>query len=102
VFGAGFSLLGPAFTSWTVENVDPERRGAAFGALLAAFDLGIGLGSFAFGIVVTRFGWSTAFLGAALLALLAWPYLLWAERRSGFRAGFGAAARTPGQTPSAG
>ncbi len=85
VFGAGFSLLGPAFTSWTIENVDEARRGAAFGALLAAFDLGIGLGSFSFGVVVTRFGWATAFLGAALLALLAWPYLRWAERKAGFR-----------------
>jgi MFS family permease len=83
VFGAGFSLLGPAFTSWTLERVDAGRRGAAFGALLAAFDCGIGLGSASFGGIVARWGWGTAFLGAAALALSAWPYLRWAERRAG-------------------
>ena len=83
VFGAGFALLGPAFTSWTIEHVDPERRGAAFGALLAAFDSGIGLGSFALGAIVVRWGWMEAFLGAALLALCAWPYLVWIEGRVG-------------------
>lgn len=84
VFGAGFSILGPAFSSWTIANVDAERRGAAFGALLAAFDLGIGAGSFLFGTAIALGGWIAAFGGAALLALLAWPYLLWAERRSRF------------------
>jgi MFS family permease len=84
VFGAGFSILGPAFSSWTIANVDAEKRGAAFGALLAAFDLGIGAGSFLFGTVIALGGWLAAYGGAALLALLAWPYLLWAERRSRF------------------
>ncbi len=89
VFGLGFAVLGPAFTSWAVGNVDPERRGAAFGALLAAFDLGIGLGSVGFGIIIAYSGYRAAFVGAALLGLLAWPYLVWSERR----AGFGAASR---------
>jgi len=84
VFGAGFSILGPAFSSWTIANVDAEKRGAAFGALLAAFDLGIGAGSFLFGTVIALGGWISAYGGAAALALLAWPYLLWAERRSRF------------------
>jgi MFS family permease len=84
VFGAGFAILGPAFSSWTIANVDAGKRGAAFGALLAAFDLGIGAGSILFGTVVTLYGWIAAYGGAGALALLAWPYLLWAERRSRF------------------
>ena len=81
LFGLGFSVLGPAFTSWTVERVDAGRRGAAMGALLAAFDLGIGTGSIVLGPLVERWGYPTAFRSAALLALAAWPYLLLAERR---------------------
>ncbi|HEX9798703.1 MAG TPA: MFS transporter [Thermoanaerobaculia bacterium] len=81
LFGLGFSVLGPAFTSWTVERVDAGRRGAAMGALLAAFDLGIGTGSIVLGPLVERWGYPTAFRSAALLALAAWPYLLLAELR---------------------
>ena len=84
VYGAGFSLLGPAFMTWTIDNVDGQRRGAAFGALLAAFDLGIGSGSIVMGTLVERLGFAGGFGVAALVSLAAWPYLLWAERRSGF------------------
>lgn len=81
LFGLGFSVLGPAFTSWIVERVEPGRRGAAMGAQLAAFDLGIGTGSIALGPLVERYGYAAAFRVAALAALMAWPYLRWAERR---------------------
>jgi MFS family permease len=84
IYGFGFSILGPAFTAWSIDNVDPGRRGAAFGALLAAFDLGIGSGSLLMGTLVARAGFPAAFLVSAALALGAWPYLLWAEKRSGF------------------
>ena len=81
LFGLGFSVLGPAFTSWTVERVDAGRRGAAMGALLAAFDLGIGTGSIVLGPLIERWDYATGFRAAALLALAAWPYLLLAELR---------------------
>lgn len=93
LFGLGFSVLGPAFTSWTVDRVDPGRRGAAMGAQLAAFDLGIGTGSILLGPLVERYGYATAFRAAALVALAAWPYLIWAERRIPRRDA--AAAQTP-------
>jgi len=83
-YGLGFAVLGPAFMAWTADNIGEERRGAGFGALLAAFDLGIGSGSIALGPLVERWGYAPAFGFAAGLAALAWPYLLWAERRSGF------------------
>ncbi len=84
VYGFGFSLLSPAFTAWVMDNVDPDRRGAAYGATLAAFDLGIGSGSILLGVVAARIGYPAVFLVSAGLALFAWPYLLWAERRVGF------------------
>jgi MFS family permease len=84
VFGSGFALLGPAFSAWTFDNVSPARQGAAYGAILAAFDLGIGTGSIVLGWVAAQRGYPAAFLTASVLALFAWPYLLWAERASGF------------------
>jgi MFS family permease len=45
VFGAGFGLMHPSFTAYMIGHVSFARRGAAFGAMLAAFDTGIGLGS---------------------------------------------------------
>ncbi len=84
IFGSGFALLGPAFNAWTFDNVSPARQGAAYGAVLAAFDLGIGTGSIALGWVAARHGYPAAFVTAGALALFAWPYLVWAERASGF------------------
>lgn len=75
VFGAGFSTLYPAFSTLMLSRVAPERHGAAFGAMLAAFDIGIGTGSFAFGPLVARFGPEAAFLTGGALAFAAWPLL---------------------------
>jgi MFS family permease len=75
VYGAGFSTLYPAFSTLVLDRTPPERHGAAFGAMLAAFDTGIGTGSLVFGPLVTRFGPQTAFLAAAILCTAAWPLL---------------------------
>ncbi len=73
VFGAGFSTLYPAFSTLVLARVAPERHGSAFGAMLAAFDIGIGSGSLLLGPLITRFGTRAAFLFAAAVALSAWP-----------------------------
>ncbi len=83
VFGAGFGLMHPSFTSYVLGHVPPRRRGAAFGAMLAAFDTGIGAGASLLGLVIHRYGFATAFVGAGLLAALSVPYLLFMERRLG-------------------
>lgn len=85
VFGAGFGLLHPAFTAYSLEHIAPNRRGAAFGAILAAFDTGIGAGSSLMGSLIHSFGFRLAFVGAAIVAVLALPWFLAAERRLGFR-----------------
>jgi predicted MFS family arabinose efflux permease len=76
----------PAYTAYVMAHVPFARRGAAFGAMLAAFDTGIGTGSSVMGWVIHQFGFRPAFGIAAALAALALPVFLFAEKRLGFRA----------------
>ena len=80
VFGAGFGTAYPAFIGYTMRHVSPARRGAAFGAILACFDTGIGTGSTSMGWIIEHYGFSRAFGTAALLSALALPYFLIADR----------------------
>jgi predicted MFS family arabinose efflux permease len=61
--------------------VDPARRGAAFGGILAAFDTGVGTGSIGVGALAERFGFAPAFGIAAGLSAFSIPYFVWAEKR---------------------
>lgn len=84
LFGGGFGLMYPAFAAYVMGHVTAQRRGAAFGAMIAAFDMGIGTGSSIIGWVIDGHGFRVAFAGAAVLAFLSVPYFLVAERRLGF------------------
>jgi MFS family permease len=84
LFGAGFGLMYPAFAAYVMGHVPARRRGGAFGAMIAAFDLGIGTGSSILGWIIDAHGFRSAFTTAAALALLSAPYFLVAERRLGF------------------
>jgi len=81
VFGAGFGTAYPVFAAHVTRHVPPARRGAAFGAILAAVDTGIGSGSICAGWIIARHGFEASFAGAAFLAALAVPFFLFAERR---------------------
>jgi MFS family permease len=81
VFGAGFGLMYPSYTAYIMEHVPANRRGAAFGAMLAAFDTGIGTGSSAMGWLVHHFWFRVGFGVCAAVAALSLPYFLFAERR---------------------
>ena len=65
IFGVGFGTAYPSYVGYVMQGVSSNRRGAAFGAVLAAFDTGIGTGSTAMGWMIQRFGFSTAFGVAA-------------------------------------
>jgi MFS family permease len=84
IFGAGFGLIYPAFSAYVLTHVPARRRGAAFGAIIAAFDTGIGTGSSVIGGLIGRYGFRAAFGVAAVLAVLSAPYFVLAERRLGF------------------
>jgi MFS family permease len=85
LFGLGMSLMYPAFTAYILRHVAFNRRGAAFGAMLCAYDTGVGSGSSVTGWLIHRFGYRPAFIVAGLVALLALPYFLVAERQLGFK-----------------
>jgi len=81
VFALGFGNAYPAFVAHVMRDVTAARRGAAFGAILAAFDTGIGTGSTSVGWLIERYGFSTAFGTAAVLSAIALPYFLVIDRR---------------------
>jgi MFS family permease len=81
LFGVGFGTAYPVFVAYVMRDVHAARRGAAFGAILAAFDTGIGTGSSTVGWLIERFGFSTAFGVAAMLSAIALPYFVVVERR---------------------
>ena len=80
-FGAGFGLVWPSFAALVMGSIPMARRGAAFGAILAAFDTGIGVGSATTGWMVRAHGFRPAYTLAAVVAALALPYFLTARRR---------------------
>lgn len=80
VFGLGFGTAYPVFAAYVLRDVPPRRRGAAFGAIIAAFDTGIGTGSMTVGWLIQRFGFAVAFGTAAALAAVALPYFLAMDR----------------------
>jgi MFS family permease len=80
IFGVGFGTAYPVFAAYVMQHVDADRRGAAFGAILAAFDTGIGTGSTMAGWIIGRYGFAQAFGAAAVLSAFALPYFLIADQ----------------------
>jgi predicted MFS family arabinose efflux permease len=81
IFGVGFGTAYPVFVAHILRDVGPERRGAAFGAILAAFDTGIGTGSTTVGWLIEHVGFSAAFGVAAALSAVALPYFVVMDKR---------------------
>ncbi len=81
LFGIGFGSAYPIFVAHLMHHVAENRRGATFGALIGAFDTGIGTGSIAVGWLSERYGFGRAFGVASALALLSIPYFLFLEKR---------------------
>jgi MFS family permease len=84
IFGVGFGLMHPAYSAYVMNHVSFARRGAAYGAMIAAFDTGIGTGSSVMGWLVHHVGYRPAFGLTAALAALSLPSFLFAEQRLGF------------------
>ena len=73
LYGAGYSMVHTLLNAKLLESADPKRRGAAFGALLFAFDAGIGLGSFSLGWVIGVHGYRVGWALGALAILASLP-----------------------------
>ena len=69
-----------SYVGYVMRGVLSHRRGAAFGAILAAFDTGIGTGSTVMGWLIERHGFANAFGAAAALSALALPSFLVVDR----------------------
>jgi MFS family permease len=80
LFGTGFGTSYPVYVGYVMRDVSSVRRGAAFGAILAAFDTGVGTGSTSMGWLIQHHGFRFAFGVAAALSALALPYFLTMER----------------------
>jgi MFS family permease len=80
LFGIGFGNLYPLFATHILKYVVPERRGSAFGGIIAAFDIGIGTGSIVLGAVIESRGFSQAYGLAAILSAFSIPVFLILER----------------------
>lgn len=87
VFGTGFGSAYPIFLAHLMKRIPSERRGATFGALIGAFDIGIGTGSMAIGWMGEHYGYGRAFGVAAGLAALSIPYYMWLRRSQDLLAG---------------
>lgn len=79
--GYGFGGLEPALQSMAVHTAPPEARGSANSTFLCAYDIGIGLGGGAAGLLITALGYGPMFavlsLANAASVLL---YVLWGRR----------------------
>jgi MFS family permease len=87
LFGIGFGTAYPVYVGYVMQGVAADRRGAAFGAILAAFDTGIGTGSTTMGWLIGHYGFASAFGMAAGLSALALPYFLVVDRFFNRRSG---------------
>jgi MFS family permease len=80
IFGTGYGTAYPVYAAYLLQRVNAARRGAAFGALIAAFDTGIGTGSLLTGWIVGVAGYQAGFGAAAALSALAIPYFFAVRR----------------------
>jgi MFS family permease len=73
LFGAGLGAAYPSFVAWILGRTDERRRGATFGSILWAFDIGIGSGSLVVGLIAEVSSFAVAFGVAALISCAAIP-----------------------------
>jgi len=72
-YGVGFGAIQPTLQAWTISRVAANRRGAATGTFFSGFDLGIGAGAMALGVVAKAMSYaamyrvSIVFMGVYLI-----------------------------------
>jgi MFS family permease len=76
--GVGFSI--PTLQSMAVQRAPAERRGAATGTFYAGYDMGLGLGAIAWGLIVQAHGYRSMYFAALIPLVLAGP-IYWRLRK---------------------
>ncbi len=66
LYGIGFGSAQPALQAATLRLAHPERKGVANASFFSAFDLGIGLGAMALGLVSQLLGYQALFAVSAV------------------------------------
>lgn len=70
VGGTVYGLANPAANQSLAQHVDPHRRGVVFGLKHAGIPSSTLIAGLALPLIILRFDWRAAFIGAAVLALL--------------------------------
>ncbi|MFO0751725.1 MAG: MFS transporter [Thermodesulfovibrionales bacterium] len=71
LFGLSLSLVTSATSAFIADLSDPEGRGSAMGVLGTIMDIGHTSGPLFSGLIASRFGFGTAFRGAAVVLIVA-------------------------------
>lgn len=69
-FGIGFGTAYPLINAIVIKLCSEKRRGAATSTILAAMDIGIGLGAFLWGVLLEVTGFTTVYLASSACAVL--------------------------------
>ncbi|HZJ85365.1 MAG TPA: MFS transporter [Syntrophomonadaceae bacterium] len=70
VYGIGFGSTQPALLALAIVKTSPKKRGGANATFFTGFDLGIGIGSIMWGLIVGMVGYSWMYLLATIPALI--------------------------------
>jgi predicted MFS family arabinose efflux permease len=70
IYGLGFGLCYPVLNALAITAAPASRRGVANSTYACSFDIGMGFGSTAWGIVVDAAGYPPIFVAAGILAFL--------------------------------
>ncbi len=81
LYGAGYSMVYTLLNTEVLEVVTPDRRGAAFGTFMFAFDAGIGLGSLGLGALIGATSFTWGWRAGLLLMACGLPLTLGVARR---------------------
>lgn len=70
IIGLGYGAVFPAFQTICVSSAEPSRAGTASATFFLLYDIGIGLGSFVFGMFSSNFGFKYTYILAAVIAII--------------------------------
>lgn len=77
IFATGSSVVSPIATALAIDRADPQRRGAAMATYSLGYQLGFGLGSALWGLLIASLGFPSPYLVgilamAGILAIVTW------------------------------